>query len=653
MSLKVKLISAITLFMLMLAVLIVGVLASTQTINLEGSISFAISDPTLYVKDARLKADNTLSGQGQTMDNFVPGFVNGQFNLDLGSINNTTGSFTIYLDIINTSTTLYLATGSGSITNAIYQASGSIPGDGVPVSEVATYEGISGTIEVTVTITASLDSEVVVNLDGIVITLEKYSASISVASSDEVYGVASGAGVYTSGDTVNLQASFVGPDAEFLGWRADSVDGELVSTLANYSFTFTENSPTSYYAIFGSIDSSSLTYTTDAPVAGEARVESCASGVDNLVIPSQIYISGVPYTVTELRDSSITVLGGLFRANRYNLFSVTIPQTLKKIGSYVFNDCENLTLLNMFEDTQLETIATNAFADCSSLISFNIPSTVTSIGDGAFYNCSRLSETIVIPSGVTIIEEDTFYGSAITGLIFEGSVTSIGDTAFANCSSLSGDLILPEGLVSVGQRAFQYCTSLNSIYIPSTLTNIYIDTSSVYGSFTFCHGLTSFDVSPSNPSYTSVDGVLFDKNVTTLLFYPLGNPRTSYVIPSTVETLTAYSFAHYQYLNNLTIPSSVKSIGSDALSGDGYYINGVYQDVGPITAIWIDSEYVYTNATSDTACGKLLGNIEAGDTVYALATLVNTYTNTYLNDGTTYSRSAEPNSSGYYVYTRL
>ena len=103
MSLKVKLISCISLFMLMLGVLIIGVFAATQQqINMQGSLSFVVPDKSLYVKEVRYQE---AGGEEIVVESFTPGYINGNFNMDLTFLNDLTnshGSFSLYFDIINT-----------------------------------------------------------------------------------------------------------------------------------------------------------------------------------------------------------------------------------------------------------------------------------------------------------------------------------------------------------------------------------------------------------------------------------------------------------------------------------------------------------------------------------------------------------------------
>ena len=169
-SLKVKLVSIVSAFILALSLLIVGVWAigEAQHINLSGSVNFTISDDTLYIKDIRVREQGDLTGQGTTIENFIPGFVNGDIDLDLGERTADT-SFTLLFDVINTTTTEYKASTVSTIPNATLLVSGIIAGDGIAPSEITNSTPISGTIVMTVTV----QSAGTVSLDGIVIDIEE------------------------------------------------------------------------------------------------------------------------------------------------------------------------------------------------------------------------------------------------------------------------------------------------------------------------------------------------------------------------------------------------------------------------------------------------------------------------------------------------
>jgi len=138
-------------------------------------------------------------------------------------------------------------------------------------------------------------------------------------------------------------------------------------------------------------------------------------------------------------------------------------------------------------------------------------------------------------------------------------VTAIGERAFLDCESLTS-ITIPSSVTSIGDVAFAYCRSLTSVTIPSSVTSI------GYGAFYICLSLTSITVDNRNPSYASIDGVLFDKNILTLISHPAGRNQGTYVIPYLVMFIGDGAFAECRSLTSVTIPSSVTFIGYFAFS---------------------------------------------------------------------------------------
>ncbi len=182
---------------------------------------------------------------------------------------------------------------------------------------------------------------------------------------------------------------------------------------------------------------------------------------------------------------------------------------------------------------------------------------VTSIGENAFEYCEKL-KGITIPEGVTDIKDYAFYFCYnLESITLPTTLVSIGDYAFQDCKYVDS-ITLPEGLTSVGEWAFCSWNSITSVNIPTSLNNI--------GLYAFggCESLESINVDEANPTYTSVDGVLFSKDMKTLVQYPDGKPDTEYTIPEGITTIANRSFASCQNLEILTIPQSVTVIKNQA-----------------------------------------------------------------------------------------
>ena len=145
----------------------------------------------------------------------------------------------------------------------------------------------------------------------------------------------------------------------------------------------------------------------------------------------------------------------------------------------------------------------------------------------------------------------------VKSIIINKGVTFIGNSAFSDYSNLTSITIL-DSVTSIGEKAFRYCSSLASITIPSSVTSIGI------AAFIGCRSLTSINVSVDNKYFTSAEGILFNKDITTLIACPCNNGSAT--IPSSVTSIGAYAFWGCSGLTTITIPNSVTYIGDYAFS---------------------------------------------------------------------------------------
>jgi len=286
------------------------------------------------------------------------------------------------------------------------------------------------------------------------------------------------------------------------------------------------------------------------------------------------YIPEFTYTVT---DSKATITGYIGPGG-----AVKIPPTLggfpvTAIGASSFQYNANITSLIITDG--VKSIDRSAFYKCSALTSVTIPASVTSIGDQAFGSCPSLTSvtigggvttfgmnvfalcpslaSVTISEGVTTIGYNAFWEcTSLTSITIPDSVGTIEDQAFVDCSALTS-VTLGNGVTSIGTAAFAYCTSLTSVTIPSSVSSI--------GSFAFgsCTSLTVINVHADNPNYTSLDGVLYNKDLTVLIQYP-GGSSGPFVIPNSVTTIANYAFYESSGLSSITIPGSVGTIGAYA-----------------------------------------------------------------------------------------
>ena len=229
--------------------------------------------------------------------------------------------------------------------------------------------------------------------------------------------------------------------------------------------------------------------------------------------------------------------------------------SVTSIGNWAFEDCSSLTSIKL--PNSVTSIGYRAFCSCTSLTSIEIPNSVKSIDYEVFYFCESLT-SVALPNSVTSIGGGAFEGcSGLTSIKIPNSVTSIGEYAFRWCESLTS-ITLPNSVTSIGDYAFSSCSGLTSVEIPNRVTSI------GEGVFSDCTGLTSINVASGNSTYSSDNGVLFDKNKRIIIQYPAGKRDASYVIPNSVTSIGASAFNRCKSLTSIEIPNSVKSIGNDA-----------------------------------------------------------------------------------------
>lgn len=228
-----------------------------------------------------------------------------------------------------------------------------------------------------------------------------------------------------------------------------------------------------------------------------------------------------------------------------SLTTVTIPNTVTNIEELAFTLCSSVTNITLPEG--VAAIGRCAFARCRSLPAINIPSTVAFIDEWAFVSCYALTN-------IAVAENNPHYASS-DGVLFNKTLTTL-----VMCpSGYPGAYSIPASVTTITNSAFTSCTSLTSVAIHNGVTSI---GSSV---FEHCDSLTSIAVNPNNPNYSSKDGVLFNKNRTTLIQYPNGL-HGAYAIPAGVTAIGADAFRLSIFLTAVTIPASVTTIGDGAFS---------------------------------------------------------------------------------------
>jgi hypothetical protein len=304
---------------------------------------------------------------------------------------------------------------------------------------------------------------------------------------------------------------------------------------------------------------------------------------------------------------------------------VTIPDTITglkvaTVGSTAFYQVSSLTSVTF--GTNVTTIADNAIFQCSSLASVTIPASVTNIGQGPMVDCKNLTAISVSPSNSHYTNlNQVLFNTPQTSLIeFPGgiggsytipaTVTNIGQAFIGNSlmaisvnaankiyTNLAGVLFdksktflisypggavgsytVPSNVTAIVSASFEYSTGVTSVTIGTNVSSI--------GLFAFydCPNLAAISVNSTNAIYSSTNGILFDRNKTTLIQYPIAIGG-SYLVPGTVVNIGDGAFGDAFGLTSVVIPNSVTNIAQQAFYGclnlSGVALGKSVKSIGP------------------------------------------------------------------------
>ncbi len=362
--------------------------------------------------------------------------------------------------------------------------------------------------------------------------------------------------------------------------------------------------------------------------------------------------------------TSITLPSTLARVNSAfigcsGLTEITFPETVVEIGSLA--DCTGLTTLSIpsnvnvndffctnctaltsvnFKGNVGTRISSTSFSGCAALTSVNIPTGVVTIGNNSFDGCASLAQ-LTMPEPLATIGEYAFRNSGLTGITFQRNLTIIGKYAFDGCKDLVSinfpanvteikeytfndcvklkNIELPNGLIYIKDYAFNGCASLGKVTIPGGVQNI------SPGAFKNS-GLTEVILKEGvmSLSNNSFDGCLLLKKVTfpTTMktiggFSNTGIKEIAFAEGATPEAISDYAFLNCDSLSTITLPNSIKSLGTGAFydcdtlktvklpTGITKIAKQAFYHCGFLQSITIPQSVTEIGAEAFAACSKL------------------------------------------------
>jgi len=290
-------------------------------------------------------------------------------------------------------------------------------------------------------------------------------------------------------------------------------------------------------------------------------------------------VNGIFYKIkTPASSNRVAVTAGSSTGNSY-AGAVVIPSTVTynaktysvtEFDSWAFVSCYDLTAITI--PNTVDTINDGAFWGCIKMTSLTLPASVKKIGNYVFVGDTTLT-TITVDAANAYFKSDqgVLYNKTLNVLLsyptgkpalsytIPSTVDTLGAYSFAYCKLTS--ISIPNTVKYMYHATFCMCYGLTSVNLPASLT--YLNNNPFYD----CTNMTAVNVDPANQENQSVDGVLYKKGLTTIIYYPPAKSGSSFVIPSTVTYVRSSVFMNATKLNSVTIPASMTTIRSGMFSG--------------------------------------------------------------------------------------
>ncbi|EAY08681.1 surface antigen BspA-like [Trichomonas vaginalis G3] len=328
----------------------------------------------------------------------------------------------------------------------------------------------------------------------------------------------------------------------------------------------------------------------------------------DLVIPDGLNLVGYStFNAKKLRSISFNG-ASLIQIDRLAFYKctlekITLPSSLNSIGDQCFQGCPNLKTVEFPNNEVLTIIPKNCFSGCTQLRNIILPSSITTIRERAFGDCTNIGDIglsgtqiqnidifAFVNSGITScdsgknlltfnygafmnskiqsltvstssIPENCFYNCIyLTSITFNNNIASIEASAFEKCVSLR-EFVIPNSVTVIKSFAFRNCISLNkvSLSLNSVLSEIY------GGTFINCPQLVSIKLNSEDRLYRFSNDALTNYEETKLITFIPSSPIDTYIVPMTMTSIGNYAFMSCSNLVRILFSgNNIQSIGRES-----------------------------------------------------------------------------------------
>lgn len=292
-----------------------------------------------------------------------------------------------------------------------------------------------------------------------------------------------------------------------------------------------------------------------------------AVNLRSVVMPDSVrkIESGAFYACKALRNvelgNGVEELDDAFAES--GLVAIHLPALVREVSSGAFRDCENLAEITVAEENeryyaqdgvlfdrqhtnygmQESALALIVYPAGNQRTAYTVPAEVVGIGYNAFWNSKTLTD-LTLPEGLEYIGASAITASGLTHLEIPDSVTLMGNHSVQTCKNMT-TARLGAGITKIPDGLFQYCSSLRTVNIPAGVTEIGTDV------LNRCENLESITVDENNTAFQNVDGVVYDKEGTTLVLCPAAIER--FTLPATVTQIASGAFASCTKLTDFQV----------------------------------------------------------------------------------------------------